>query len=274
VTKTNTPSKLRAIIVDDEPLARRTLRALLRQDPEIEIGGECADGLEAVEVIRANPPDIVFLDVQMPEMSGLEVLEAVAGSPMPAVVFVTAYDQYALKAFEVNAADYLLKPFDDDRFWKALRRAKEEVRQKEAGEVGRHIAGLLDYLREGGMLERPATAAADSGYLHRIAVRSAGHVAFVKVAEIDWIEAAAQYVQLHIGNKGHLMRESIHRIESRLDPALFFRVHRSALVNLERVKELQRDEFGGGTVVLQNGARIRISRSRREQLEMALTRGV
>ena len=269
----STSRKIRVLIVDDEPLARRTLRSLLRQDPEVEISGECSDGLEAVKAIRAGAQEIVFLDVQMPGMNGFEVLEAAGMSHISAVVFVTAYDQYAIQAFEVNAVDYLLKPFDDERFRIALGRAKDLIRRRGESAFNRRIAAVLRDLGVEARAEADIPGERKAGYLQRIAVKSAGRVIFLKVEEINWIEAAAQYVELHADAKTYLVRESIYRLESRLDPARFFRVHRSALVNLDRVREVRRDDLGGSNIVLRNGTQIRISRGRREKLEQILTSG-
>jgi two-component system, LytTR family, response regulator len=264
-------SKLKALVVDDEPLARRTLRLLLQQDPEVAVAGECADGLQALETMRKRDFDIVFLDVQMPGMNGFEVLEALGPDSVRAVVFVTAYDQYALKAFEVHAVDYLLKPFDDDRFYRALERAKEQLRRDGAHEFSSRILALLEDLGAASGAGNFPAHRQNPDYLQRIAVKGTGHVSYVKVDEIDWIQAAAQYVELHVGDKSHLMRESINRLESQLDPARFCRIHRSALVNLERVQEVRRDDLGGSMVVLHNGRTIPISRGRRDHLEQVLT---
>ena len=231
--------KIRALIVDDEGLARSNLDILLRHDPEIEVIGECESGLEASAEIRKRKPDLVFLDVQMPECDGFDVLEMLGTDLPPAVVFVTAYDQYALRAFEAGALDYLLKPFDNARFERALRRAKQR-------------------LERGGEVDRP---------LERIAIKSAGQVSFLKISEIDWIEAADYYSCLHVGNKPHLLRRSMADFEQQLDPAVFCRIHRSAIVNLERVRGLRLGENGEYEVLLTNGNRLRLSRRYRKQLQ-------
>jgi two-component system LytT family response regulator len=233
---------IRTLIVDDEPMARAGIAALLRGDPEIEIAGECGSGTEAVDVIRASRPDLLFLDVQMPGCDGFEVLEQLGEGAPAAVVFVTAYDQYALKAFEVGAQDYLLKPFDDARFFRVLARVKSQ-------------------------LQRPGAA---PRLLDRIMIRSAGRVTFLRAAEIDWIEAADYYASLHVGSRTHLLRRSMTDLERDLDPAMFCRVHRSAIVNVARVRELRLDANGEYEILLDGGAKVRMSRSYREQLQARL----
>src|SRR5271168_1566403 len=209
--------KIRALVVDDEPLARSNLTVLLRQDPAVETVGECGSGAEAVAEIRKSKPDLVFLDVQMPECDGFDVLEMLGRDLPPAVVFVTAYDHYALRAFEAGALDYVLKPFDNARFERALDRAKEKIR------LGRANAA------ENRELSRP---------VERIAVKSAGQVVFLRPSQIDWIEAADYYACLHVGPKSHLLRRSMAELEQELDRAVFCRVHRSTIVNLNRVRGL------------------------------------
>jgi two-component system LytT family response regulator len=227
------------MIVDDEPLARSNVAVLLRRDPEIEVVAECGSGAEAVAEIRRVKPDLLFLDVQMPEIDGFDVLEMLGGAMPAAVIFVTAYDQYALRAFEAGALDYLLKPFDDARFELALERAKKKIA---AGRGAPHK-------------------------IERIAVKSAGEVAFVKIAEIDWIEAADYYSCLHVGTKTHMLRRSMAELESELDPSVFCRVHRSSIVNLERVRGLKVSEDGEHDVLLENGERVRLSRRYRKSFD-------
>jgi two-component system LytT family response regulator len=230
---------IRAMIVDDEPLARSNVAVLLRRDPEIEVVAECGSGAEAVADIRRVKPDLLFLDVQMPEIDGFDVLEMLGGAMPAAVIFVTAYDQYALRAFEAGALDYLLKPFDNARFERALERAKLR------------IAGARGSVRK----------------IERLAVKSAGEVAFIKIAEIDWIEAADYYSCLHVGTKTHMLRRSMAELESELDPAVFCRVHRSSIVNLERVRGLKVSEDGEHDILLENGERVRLSRRYRKQFD-------
>jgi two-component system LytT family response regulator len=227
------------MIVDDEPLARSNVAVLLRRDPEIEVVAECGSGAEAVAEIRRVKPDLLFLDVQMPEIDGFDVLEMLGGAMPAAVIFVTAYDQYALRAFEAGALDYLLKPFDNARFERALERAKLR------------IAGARGSVRK----------------IERLAVKSTGEVAFVKIAEIDWIEAADYYSCLHVGTKTHMLRRSMAELESELDPAVFCRVHRSSIVNLERVRGLKVSEDGEHDILLENGERVRLSRRYRKQFD-------
>jgi two-component system LytT family response regulator len=233
------PIKLRALVVDDEPLARSNLIVLLKFDPEIEVVSECGSGREAVAEIRKQKPDLVFLDVQMPECDGFDVLELLGSDLPPGVVFVTAYDQYALRAFEAGALDYLLKPFDNARFDRALGRAKER------------IAHRKDLPRK----------------MERLAIKSAGQVSFLKISEIDWIEAADYYACLHVRARTHLLRRSLSELEQELDQALFCRIHRSTIVNLDRVQGLELSEDGEYDVRLDNGTRLRLSRRYRKQLQ-------
>jgi two-component system LytT family response regulator len=257
--------KIRTVIVDDEPLARRNLRLLLEKDPQIEILEECRNGREAVKSIEQHAPDLVFLDIQMPEMDGFDVLENVGPEGMPAVVFVTAFDQYALKAFEVHALDYLLKPYDDTRFLQALQRAKGQIESREINKVSKRLLALLE---ERESLREVTTR--KPSYLKRLMVKLANRVVLLKVDEIDWIEADGNYAKLHIGPKSHLLREKMHDLEKQLDPDKFVRIHRSIIVNLNRIKELQPHFNGDYIVVLDNGRQLRLSRSRREQLESKL----
>lgn len=256
---------IRTLIVDDEPLARRNLRALLKNDPEIEIIGEARSGPEAVRMIKAQSPALIFLDIQMPEMNGFEVLEQIAAESLPAIVFCTAFDKYALQAFEVHALDYLLKPFDDARFEKALNQAKRQIEDREISELSRRLLDLLD--------ERAAPQIAQAKadrYLTRLMIKSAGRVTFLKTEDVDWIEADNYYAKLHTEKKSHLLRESLNDLEARLDPKQFARVHRSAIVNLDRVKELQTHFNGEQIVVLHDGTELKLSRSRREELQTKL----
>lgn len=258
---TETGKKIKTIIVDDEPPARRNLRALLKRDPEIELVKECGDGKDAVASIRALAPDLVFLDVQMPEIDGFAVLEHLAGHPLPVIIFVTAYDQYALKAFEVSALDYLLKPFSDERFRKALAQAKQQIEQQDASEFGRKMLRLI-----GARDLKPEAPR----HLTRLMVKTAGRVLFLKTDEIDWIEAYDNYVRLHAGRKAHLLRQTMNELEAALDPEQFARTHRSTIVNLDRVKELQPLFNGEALILLHDGTELKLSRSRRESLEHRL----
>src|SRR5262245_42663014 len=248
--------KIRTLIVDDEPLARERLVDMLIGDKEVEIVGECGNGLTAIAAIDGYKPDLIFLDVQMPELDGFGVLEAIEETPV--IVFVTAYDQYALRAFEVHALDYLLKPFDRERFDKALQRAKNQIGRERAGAMNRELAALLADLKS-----RPKA-------LERLVIKAGGRVFFLRVDEIDWIEAAANYVRLHAGKEAHLLRETINGLAAKLDPDRFLRIHRSIIVNLERVKEMQPWFHGDYVVILQDGTQLTSSRNYREQLRKLL----
>jgi two-component system LytT family response regulator len=208
-------------------------------------------------LIRKHSPDLVFLDIQMPELDGFEVLESIEAERLPAIVFVTAFDQYALKAFEFHALDYLLKPFDDARFEKALRQAKLQVGQRELKDLSQR---LVETTRQ-------------PQYLSRLLIKSAGRVFFLKTDEIDYVQAEDYYVKLHVGRKGHLLRETMNEMESKLDPAKFLRIHRSTIVNIERIRELQQHFNGEYIVVLHDGTEHKLSRSRREQLQTLLKTG-
>jgi two-component system LytT family response regulator len=257
--------KIRTLIVDDEPLARRNLRLLLERDRQIEIVDECRNGREAVEAIETHAPDLIFLDIQMPEMDGFDVLECVGPENIQALVFVTAFDQYALKAFEVHALDYLLKPFDDERFNHALQRAKAQIEAREINQLSQKLLVLLEE-RE---TERKGTPPHED-YLTRLMIKVSGRVVLLKVDEIDFIEADGNYAKLHVGGKAHLLREKMNDLEGRLDPAKFVRIHRSIIVNLDRIKELHPHFNGDYIVVLEDGRQLRLSRTRREHLEARL----
>lgn len=249
--------KMRVLIVDDEPPARRRIRTLLRGARDVEIAGECGDGKSALAAITGKRPDVVFLDVQMPELDGFGVLERLSAAEMPVVIFVTAYDQYALKAFEAHALDYLLKPFARARFEKALERARLEVARRGSGDFARRVVELLR--------EQSGRRAAE-----RIVVKTGGRVFFVPVEEIDWIEAEGNYVRIHTGGESHMIRETMAGMEGRLDAARFLRIHRSTLVNIERVKELQPWSHGDYAVVLRDGTKLMLSRTYKGKVEERL----
>ena len=255
-------SKIRALVVDDEPIARRGVRRELGRDAEVEIVGECANGRDAVAFIREQAPDLVFLDLQMPELDGFGVVEQVGVERMPPVVFVTAFDEFALKAFELHALDYVLKPFSSERFQTALRRAKAQVRLAGAAELDARLLALL----------RDARSSAEGGasYLERVVVKSAGRVFFLGVNEIDWIEAAGNYVRLHAGRESHLVQGTMSRLEGRLDPKLFLRVHRSAIVNIARIRELHPLFHGEYAIKLANGRELTSGRGYRDNLQRLL----
>jgi two-component system LytT family response regulator len=264
------PRKIKTLIVDDEPLARRTIRNLLAEDPDVEVVGECGGGAEAVERIRSQPPDLLFLDIQMPGMDGFDVLEAVELERISAVIFVTAFDAYALKAFEVHALDYLLKPFTDARFREALARARSHVELREAKGLAESLRAFLRG-RVGASEETTVTAPGrKTGYLTRFMVKVGGRVIFVNPSDVDWIEADNYYIKLHVAGRAHLLRLSMKELEGRLDPKLFWRIHRSAIINLDRVKELHQHPGGEYVVVLRDGTELKLSRARRERLQELL----
>jgi two-component system, LytTR family, response regulator len=249
---------IRTVIVDDEPLARRRIRSLLVGAEDVEVIAECANGMEAIQAIEASPPDLLFLDIQMPEIDGFDVLEAIGVGHVPVVIFVTAYDQFALRAFEAHALDYLLKPFDDERFETALQRARELIRQKQGGDLERRLRAFLK--------EVPR----DRGYLQRLVVPTGHRSVFVRTAEIDWIEADRNYIRLHVGGRSHLLRESLSRIASALDPTTFCRIHRSTIVNIDRIKAIESLFNGEYLVLLHDGTKLTSSRSYRRNLHHLL----
>ena len=245
-------TKIRTLIVDDEPLARERVRGMLQQEPDVEILGEAGSGTEAVAAIRKHEPDLVFLDVQMPGMDGFEVLRELGKEKLPLVIFVTAYDQHALKAFEVHALDYVLKPFKQARFVETIARAREMLAQKQAGVISKSLLELL------------GQAKPEKERLSRIAVRDGEKVVFVKTAQIDYVEAAGNYVVLHAGKENHVVRETLTALEEQLDAKQFVRISRSTLVNVDQIKELQPMFKGEPVVVLQNGKQLTITRGVRE----------
>jgi two-component system LytT family response regulator len=264
---------LRVLIVDDEPLGRQRVAGLLRKERGVEIVGMIGDGVSAVEAIRSLAPDLVFLDVQMPGMSGLQVVRTIGPAKMPTTVFVTAYDKHALAAFDLAAIDYLVKPFDDERFEESFQRARRMARLEEDSHLrDRLLAVLQGTSEQAPTLKTPTRAAADSRarYLERIPVESRGKVRFIPVSDIDYILASGPYAELVVGDRKHLIREAMQNLENQLDPARFFRVHRSAIVQLDRVDALLKAPGGDCDVQLRNGVKIKIARSRREELEKRL----
>ena len=245
---------MRVLIADDEPLACERLRTLLSAERDVTIAGECHDGRSAVAAILELAPDLVFLDVQMPEMDGFAVMESLAAPP--AVIFVTAFDQFAIRAFEVCALDYLLKPFDRDRFSKALARGRLECERRATSDLDTRLQTLLTELR------------GRKQYLERLVIRSGGRVLFLRVDEVDWVESAGNYVRLHAGAEEYLYRETMSRMEGALDPARFARIHRSSIVNVERVKELHALFRGDYTVVLRDGRQLTLSKAYRDRLKV------
>lgn len=253
---------IRAIIADDEPTARRGVRLLLDRDADIAVVGEAANGVEAAELIQRERPDLVFLDVQMPVADGFDALRRVGLERMPVVVFVTAHEEHALRAFEVNAIDYLLKPYDDDRFAAALDRAKESIRRRRADQVGSQLTQLLQYLGQKRSEPSPEADRASD----RILVRSSGEIFFLKADEIDWIEAEGDYMKFHVAGRTHLMRETMARLESRLDAKRFIRIHRSTIVNIDRVRKLSPSFGGEYAVILQDGTKLKLSRGYQDRM--------
>jgi len=257
---------LRVAIADDEPTARASLRLLLSRHPDVALVAECADGAATVAAVRERRPQLLFLDVQMPEMDGFAVLAELAPEETPAVVMVTAYDEHALRAFDVRAIDYLLKPFSDERFERALERARREIAEHGLAELARRIRGLVD-----GSPERPSAAAGAAG-AGRLLITQTGRTVVVNVDEIDWIEAADYCVQLHVGKRTHALRRPIAELEAELDPARFVRIHRSTIVNVARVRQIRPQLKGDAVVDLADGTELRVSRNRRESLLAALAR--
>jgi two-component system LytT family response regulator len=259
MTETRSPDPIRVLVADDEAPARQRVIDLLRRDAQIETIAEAADGEAAVLAIQKQNPDLVFLDVQMPELDGLGVIEAIGVPEMPLTVFVTAYDQHAIRAFEANALDYLLKPFSDERFEATMVRVKVRLGERSNGEFAQRIMKMVAGAPQGA--ERR---------LDRLVVKSSGTTRFVRVADIDWIEAAGVYVTLHVGGKELLYRAALNDLAERLDPRRFVRVHRSALVNIESIVQLEPMSHGEFEAVIKNGSRTRVSRTYRALLEKRL----
>jgi len=256
--------RIRALIVDDEPLARQRIEDLLRHEEGVEVAGTADTGAAAVERIRALRPDIVFLDVQMPGKTGLDVVREVGPEQMPPTIFVTAFDQHALAAFELAALDYLVKPFDDERFEQAFRRARRAIELEEIGRLRGQMLALL------GAAPPPPDTVGPQPYLERIAVEMRGKVRVVPVEQIQYVTSDGPYAELHTAERTHIIREAMQALEKRLDPARFFRIHRSAIVRLDQIETLLRGAGGDYEVVLKGGMRLPVSRSRREELERKL----
>ncbi len=264
--------RIRVILVDDEPLALRGLRLLCEKDPELEVACECSSGRAAVAAIEQVEPDLVLLDIQMPEMDGFEVLEAVGPECMPHVIFVTAYDRFAVRAFEIRALDYLLKPFDDERFFGAIERAKRAIRRPDLNNLRERIFDLVSAAgvksQEGDSDQNPRhPPPSGKTHLSRIAVKEKGRVHLIRVDKIDWIEAANYRVKIHVSSRTFILRESLRTLESQLEPTRFVRVSRSAIVNLDRIKEIHPFARGSHVVILDDGTRVMLSRSRKDALE-------
>ncbi len=249
---------MRVLIADDEPLARKRIRTLLADIPDVTVVGECANGREAAEAIRTQAPDVVFLDIQMPELDGFGVLQQAGDTTLPAIIFVTAFDQFAVRAFDVHALDYILKPFDRDRFNRAVQRAREHMAHGQAALTQAQIQALLADLRP------------DNRKDERILIKSVGRGVLVAVSEIDWIESAGNYVTIHAGGQTHLYRQTMKSMEKRLDQRTFRRVHRNIIVNISRIKELHAMGKGEYVLKLRDGTRLTVSRRYRQNLDGAL----
>lgn len=251
--------KIKALIADDEALARKFIRRLLKHDPDVEIVTECSNGKEAAAMIRQEKPDLVFLDVQMPEMDGFAVLDAVGPDHLPEIIFTTAYESYAIRAFELHALDYLLKPFDQVRFKAAMKHAKERLHSQPGEEEGRlQIGTLLESVK------------AQQQHLERILIKADGRITFLNTREIDWLEADDKYVHLHTARGTRMVRQTLGAMEEQLDPARFARIHRSTIVNIERIKELQPLFNGEYSLLLENGTKLTLSRSYKDKLFQVL----
>ena len=257
---------IRAIIVDDEPLARRGIRARLGRVEGYTIVAECTSGRDAVAAIREHSPDVVFLDVQMPGVDGFGVIREIGADRMPVVIFVTAYDTHALRAFEAHALDYLLKPIDDDRFAAAVARARRRVAERDESAVARRLVALMQEV--GAAVD--TTHATQAGRTERIVVRDRDRVLLIDVADVDWVGADGDYVRIHAGGKSHLLRDTMAAMEERLDPTAFVRIHRSAIVKVDRIRELRPCSSREYSVILRDGTRLRLSRRYRDRLRTRL----
>ena len=247
--------KVRTLVVDDEPLARERVRSLLGERPDVEVVGEASDGQQAIALIESAAPDLILLDIQMPEVDGFDVIQAIGAEAMPVVIFITAYDQFAIRAFDAHALDYLLKPFDRERFGRALDRAVAHVEQRRQGGLEQRLEALLEQAKP------------QPKYLERLLVRSGGRILFIRVEEIDWIEAEGNYLCLHLGKRTHLLRETMSGIEERLDPDDFMRIHRSTIVNINRIRALESVFQGEYLVILEDGTKLNSSRGYRDKLQ-------
>ena len=246
--------RIRALIADDEALARKFIRRMLKDDREVEVVGECSNGKEAVALIKKENPDVVFLDVQMPEMDGFAVLESIAHDQWPEIIFTTAYEQYAIRAFELHALDYLLKPFDQTRFRDAMKYAKERFRSQDQKDGRAQIGALLENIKN-----KPQ-------YLDRLVIKAGGRITFLSTDEINWIEADDKYVHLHTGKANPMVRQTLNAMEAQLDPKKFRRIHRSVMVNIARIKEMQPLFNGEHSVLLDDGSKLTLSRNYKDKL--------
>lgn len=268
-----TPNRYNVLLVDDEDLARQNIRLMLQEDSEIALISECANGFEAVEFLHTTPTDIVFLDIQMPKMNGFDVLQTLEPSQIPVVVFITAFDRYALKAFDSSAVDYLLKPVEEERFFQTLARAKKMRRQQKIDNL---TTRLLEFLNENPLYtQQPAESESDdtqseNEYWEHITLNSRGRAVVVKTQDIDWIEADTYYAEIHTKQKTYLLRERMHILESRLDPTIFLRIHRSIIVNVNAIQELQHFNHSDGVVVLKDGTKLKFTRTYKSRLQAVL----
>lgn len=262
---------INVLIVDDEPLARRRIARLLRTEPDVDIAGEAGSGREAVAKLKENDIDVVFLDVQMPDLDGFDVVAEVSAEKMPTVIFVTAYNEYALKAFEVHAIDYLLKPVEAERFKRAFDRVRDHIGRKGEAQSGRRLKALLSQLlseeRMADVVPGEPIAPHPSRYVDRIMVKTDGRVLFVKVNDVDWFEAAGNYIRLHVQRQTFMIRETMNALESSLNPSQFARIHRATIVNLDRIRELQPWFAGDYVVLLHDGSQLKLTRTYRDQLQ-------
>ena len=245
---------IRTLIVDDEPLARARIRRFLASEKDVEIAGESGDGAAAVADVARLKPDLMFLDIQLPEATGFEVIEQLAGDHMPVVIFVTAYDRYAIQAFDVHAIDYLLKPYTRERFGRAMERARKQLSNASRAELDQRLMSLLEH-----------AAGGEHRHLQRLMIKSSGRIYFIKADEVDWIGAEGNYVNLHVGRETHLLRETMSHLATKLDPEKFVRIHRSTIVNVDRVKELQPLFSGDYVAILHDGTQLNLSRAYREK---------
>lgn len=259
---------IKTLIVDDESPARKRIRELLEDRNDFEISGECSNGEDAVNAINTKSFDLVFLDIELQDMNGFEVLEKLQNDTLPIIVFVTAYDKYALKAFEFHAIDYLLKPFDDERFDEMLNHVQKQFNKNQMEDLGGKLNALLSDYKN--LQNQGASEISTPIYQKRIVLKSTGKISFIEIEDIDWIGAEGYYVNLNIDNKSHLMRETLKNLEKILDPQRFLRIHRSTIVNLTRIKEMQPSFHGEYVVILKDGKRLKLSRNYREQLEKLL----
>jgi two-component system LytT family response regulator len=262
------PERYNVLLVDDEDLARQNVQIMLKDDSEIDSISECTNGFEAVEFLRSTPIDIVFLDIQMPQLSGFDVLQMLEPEQIPVVVFVTAYDRYALKAFAASALDYILKPVEEERFFKALERAKALRRRQKIDDL---TSRLLQFLNENPIYTQQISSDdVQTQYWEHITLNSRGRAVVVRTTDIDWIEAETYYAEIHTKQKTYLLRERMHILESRLDPAVFLRIHRSVIVNIFAIKELQHSKHSDGMVILKDGTELKFSRTYKPRLQAAL----